>query len=588
MSRRIGRYEIQALIGQGGFGQVFRAFDPTVGRQVAIKTITSAGDPELIQRFRNEAAASGRLRHQNIVIIYDFGEDQGSPYLVMELLDGEDLDRTIRNGTQLSLLEKLDIIGQSAAGLHHAHSHGVVHRDIKPANIMLQRDGVVKLTDFGIALLTHATAARLTVTGQIPGTVAYMAPEQLNASHGSDILTDIWSFGVTCYKLVTGTHPFQAESLGATVYRIVNRDAEPVRALNPECPEALEQSITKMLARDRDARYQSLEEVRFDLEPVMVELRKEQVHSQLDSARSLLADNRLDAVQPLLRRVLEADPGNRTARELREELQRKIRENEIKPKVAALLKDGLENMRTRKFDQAAKQLESALALDRSNAEIRKAIGELQAARERAESSDRLLQNAERALSGGDLTGAHKLIEQAVSTDPENAKAADLQQQVGVRILQRQRERHLEEELSNVRRLIFLESLDDASGRLDALMREYPESKTAADLFLKVRHEIELRERRQKLQAFIDDAKARIKGSDYAGAVDVLKTARADFPESAELRDLETFATEELAHQRQQEAVTRIISETDALAKENRFEDALQLVRNAVTEYPSSP
>src|SRR3954471_21948662 len=155
MSRRIGRYEIQAELGRGGFGQVFRAFDPTVGRLVAIKTLTGAGDPDLIRRFRNEAAAAGKLRHNNIVIIYDFGEFEETPYLVMELLDGEDLERAISTRRRLTLLEQLDIIQQSASGLHHAHSHGIVHRDIKPANIMLQRDGVVKIMDFGIALLSQ-------------------------------------------------------------------------------------------------------------------------------------------------------------------------------------------------------------------------------------------------------------------------------------------------------------------------------------------------------------------------------------------------------------------------------------------------
>src|SRR6266404_686190 len=146
MRPRIGRYEIQTELGRGGFGQVFRAFDPTMGRTVAIKTLNAGGDEDLLKRFRNEAAAAGRLKHNNIVIIYDFGDDQGTPYLVMELLDGEDLD----------------IIAQSAAGLHHAHAKGILHRDVKPANIMLQHDSVVKIMDFGIALLSQATAARIT------------------------------------------------------------------------------------------------------------------------------------------------------------------------------------------------------------------------------------------------------------------------------------------------------------------------------------------------------------------------------------------------------------------------------------------
>ena len=266
MTNRIGRYEIQAELGRGGFGQVFRAWDPTVGRLVAIKTLTVGDDLELIKRFRNEAAAAGKLRHANIVIIYDFGEHEGSPYLVMELLDGDDLERMIAARRSLTLLQRLNIISQAASGLHHAHANGVVHRDIKPANIMVQRDGVVKIMDFGIALLNQATAARLTPQGSLLGTFPYMAPEQFHGT-ASDVLTDVFAFGVTCYKLLTGVHPFQAEEMGGLMYNIVNRNPEPIRALNPECPEALEQSVFRMLAKERSSRYQSLEDVRFDIEP---------------------------------------------------------------------------------------------------------------------------------------------------------------------------------------------------------------------------------------------------------------------------------------------------------------------------------
>src|SRR5262245_57148979 len=130
--RRIGRYEILGDLGRGGFGQVYRAMDPTVGRPVAIKTLTADGDAGMLTRFRNEAAASGRLRHANIVTIYDFGEHENVPYIVMELLEGQDLHKIIESRAPLSLLQKVQIMNQVAAGLKHAHSHGIIHRDVKP------------------------------------------------------------------------------------------------------------------------------------------------------------------------------------------------------------------------------------------------------------------------------------------------------------------------------------------------------------------------------------------------------------------------------------------------------------------------
>src|ERR1700732_1659496 len=162
MVKRIGKYEIQAELGRGGFGRVYRAFDPTVGRDVAVKTLHAGGDRELLVRFRNEAAAAGKLRHRNIVTIHDYGEEDGEPYIVMELLDGADLQRVMQSRRPLTLLQKIQIMGQVAEGLDHAHQNGIVHRDVKPANMMLLPDFNVKIMDFGIALVAQVAGTRLT------------------------------------------------------------------------------------------------------------------------------------------------------------------------------------------------------------------------------------------------------------------------------------------------------------------------------------------------------------------------------------------------------------------------------------------
>ena len=171
-SRQIGKYQIQAELGRGGFGSVYRAYDPTVGRLVAIKVLTAPGDQNLLTRFKNEAAAAGNLRHKNIVTIYDFGDHEGLPYIVMEFLDGEDLQQIISRNQPLTLLQKVSIMLQVADGLYCAHRSGVVHRDVKPANIRLLPDGTVKIMDFGIARLVAGGSggARLTRQGHVIGT----------------------------------------------------------------------------------------------------------------------------------------------------------------------------------------------------------------------------------------------------------------------------------------------------------------------------------------------------------------------------------------------------------------------------------
>src|SRR5580692_8841291 len=158
MISRLGRFEIQAEIGRGGFGQVFHALDPLMNRVVAVKVLTASEDIGSLNRFKNEAIAAGNLHHENIVTVYEFGQSGEVPFLVMEYLDGEDLLTVIRNKTPLSLYQKVRIMDQVADGLHCAHSNGVLHRDVKPANIMLLRDGGVKIMDFGIARLVRDTS----------------------------------------------------------------------------------------------------------------------------------------------------------------------------------------------------------------------------------------------------------------------------------------------------------------------------------------------------------------------------------------------------------------------------------------------
>src|SRR5438874_1179298 len=160
MIKSIGEFEVKSELGRGGMGRVYRAHDPRVDRDVAIKVLTTEGDTDLLGRFRSEAGTTAKLRHQNIVTVYAYGEQDGMPYLVMELLEGRDLKRVIQERQQLSLLQKVRIMHQVADGLCYAHQNNVIHRDIKPANIMLLPDGSVKIMDFGIARVTGRDSTR--------------------------------------------------------------------------------------------------------------------------------------------------------------------------------------------------------------------------------------------------------------------------------------------------------------------------------------------------------------------------------------------------------------------------------------------
>jgi len=213
-TKKIGKYEITGILGRGGMGVVYRAEDKRIGRQVAIKTLTEgfSGQADMLERFYREAQA-GILQHPNIVIVYDLGDEDGVPFIVMEYVNGEPLDKIITSGRAVPLIDKLSIIEQVCAALGYAHQRGVIHRDIKPANVIVQPDGHAKIVDFGIARVQSSNAETgLTRTGNVIGTIHYIAPERLRGQP-FDGRSDIFSTGVMLYLLLAGALPFSGEDM---------------------------------------------------------------------------------------------------------------------------------------------------------------------------------------------------------------------------------------------------------------------------------------------------------------------------------------------------------------------------------------
>ena len=269
--QKIGRYEIVEELGRGAMGTVYRAKDPAMDRVVAVKTIISVvlesqqGD-EFRERFYREARAAGGLAHPGIVPVFDVGEHEGVPYLVMEFISGRTLADSVNRGERLSI-DRICEMGQKIAeALGYAHQHGVVHRDIKPANILLtsrEAHGIErpKITDFGVAKMAEG---HTTMTGQMIGTPAFMPPEQFTGAT-IDGRADIFSLGVVLYWMATGEQPFPGESLTAVSYKVVHTEPVPPSKLNPSVPPGLENIILKCLQKNPAERYQTGEELARDL-----------------------------------------------------------------------------------------------------------------------------------------------------------------------------------------------------------------------------------------------------------------------------------------------------------------------------------
>jgi serine/threonine-protein kinase len=284
LGKSLGRYRILSLLGRGGMGEVYRAKDTTLGRDVAIKVLPSGFsiDRDRLRRFEQEARAASALNHPNIITIHEFGQEEGVHFIVSEFIEGETLRRRIgaetAAGGRMSAPEVLEFAIQLTSALNAAHEAGIVHRDIKPENVMVRPDGLVKVLDFGLAKLIErraydtapdakdafaATTASVG-TGVVMGTVNYMSPEQARGER-LDARSDLFSLGVALYEMAAGRSPFARETVADTIASILEKEPPPLAQFTSEVPEALELIIRKMLGKDREERYQTARELLDDL-----------------------------------------------------------------------------------------------------------------------------------------------------------------------------------------------------------------------------------------------------------------------------------------------------------------------------------
>jgi tetratricopeptide (TPR) repeat protein len=547
---KIGKYDIIRLIGRGGMGVVYEASDPHLGRRVAIKMITSvfAENPDMLKRFSREAQSIACLQHSNIVTLYDLGAHEGNPYLVMEYLDGESLESAQSSRRPLSLLDKMSIVIQVCRGLAYVHGRGVIHRDIKPANIMLCKDGGIKIFDFGIA---RAGDQNVTRTGEVIGTLQYMAPEQVN-SRSVDFRADIYATGVVLYQLLTNHLPFEGHNTATTILKIVQEPPPPISTFLTTYPPEIEKVLERALAKNPNDRYASADDFAFDLEDLLGPLKEELVGREMQAAASSLEQGQVYEAQGTLQRLLRIDPQNGSAIRLLREVQQRIQRAEIGNQVHDLR--GLAEMalEAEHFEEAQDYADRALGLDRSDTSLLELRKKVAAASSRAKKLHEALERAQAAQAEGNLEAALRAAEEALELAPDNSQARTLHRLISRQIGERSRRDQIEGLLQQARQRISARTFTAALEILKQAEELDPDSPQVQSLAASAAAGQENERRRRELDVLVREIEEALDHDDFRRASEKAGEAAFRFPEDQKLLQLKALADRqrEFAERRQ--------------------------------------
>jgi eukaryotic-like serine/threonine-protein kinase len=527
----IGKYEILATIGRGGMGVVYRAQDPRMGRQVAIKTVTEglSNDAGMLQRFYREAEKMGMLKHPNIITVYDLGEQDGFPYIVMEFVEGEPLDRLIQGEHPVPLIFKLRIMEQVCNALGYAHQNDVVHRDVKPANVIVRPDGVAKLLDFGIARQENNNVDHsMTATGGVIGTVPYMAPERLKGAP-FDGRSDIFASGVLLYQLLTGHLPFRGEEL-ALVSQLLNEKHPPLSTYLQGYPETLDVILERSLEKDPEARYQSAEEMAADLYSVSESLKKDYSEQLITEAGKLSAGSDFVGARNTLVQLLKMDHQHTHARRLLVEvnlhLTRQARADQAREK----REQAEAAIQERNYDQAIRLLDDAAKMIPGDPDITR---DLEAAKAKKQTSDQILgylRQADAAKRSGDYAGAQAIVEKAIGLDTNNSRLRSA---------------------------------------YNALVRQAAEASQQA-----------------KVKALVDAAKDSLRQKNYLAVMNLVEQAEQIDASNLELESLTSAAKEGLFQEDRRRVLDEIEGQLSAMVTYDDVRRVAQMVKGALEKAPA--
>ncbi len=519
-------------------GIVYKARDPVIGRLVALKTLTAEvlSDPELLKRFYREAQSAGGLQHPNIVTIYDMGESGGRPFIAMEYVEGESLQKVIARREAFPLALKLKIISQFCQGLDHAHKRGVIHRDVKPGNILVKSDGAVKVVDFGIA---HLDSTTLTKTGVFMGTLNYSSPEQLNDGR-VDVRSDLWSVAVVMYEFLTYHKPFEGPNFSSLISKILNADPEPISRHYPGVPPAIDALVSRCLDKDPAKRPPGLDEVLLELAPIEAESRRGVVAELVTEAQELRLKGDLTRAQEKMRSVLMLDSTHHEARSLMSQITEEVRRIESSSRLIQLGNDAEKRLAQGELTEALASIEEALKISPPDPRVLSLQSRALEEQRRQKAAQDAFAKGHSAFKQGDLTGAESALQAALGLDPRNPRAKSLMEIIHEDRATRARSFDLKEAVWDAENRLAEGDTEGAADRLAKLAAAHPSNQEVKDLLAKAQQMRIARpseHNREWLDSQLSAAMLLAEANDFDQATRVVSGVKKEYPSDPRVQQL---------------------------------------------------
>jgi serine/threonine protein kinase len=575
----LGKYEIIAEIGRGAMGAVYKARDPLIDRLVALKTITGSPSTQtnLLDRFYQEARSAGTLQHPNIVTIYELGHEKNTPFIAMEYLEGESLDRIIEQKPVLPLSVKLGYIVRVCEALAYAHQHNVVHRDVKPANIMVTKEGVVKVVDFGIARLTDMS---MTQPNMMIGSRAYMSP-QLYKGERADARSDIWAVGVSLYELLAFKRPFTGDSEAELMFHIIYEKPDDLMGLSPECTEELAAIVSKMLEKKSEDRYQSMDDLLHAIEPIWKAAQQATVTGLLADCQELVVAKDLQRAHALLRKALHIDVGNSQAKSMLEKVSSELRRSEIQPRLREHLSRGEGYLKAGQLREAKAEAQAALGLDSKHEPAQKLLAEVEAAAAKVQQLEQKLKLTKQRLAEGALTEAAAALGQAIEMDDANPQVNELKKQIDEERVRREKRKKLSEILHRARTLWTELNYDECLTVIAAALQEFPNDSELKKLQESARTD----QAEQQKQRQMAEVRRLLGQQKFADAKKILDVLVAEHPQDTAVKNLQNLASQEEQEQKRQKRLETEITGLRGLLGAGKFKQVVVKGEPLLQEYP---